>query len=106
VKPKVKTALFNILTKSIYPANPRLMRNDSKAADQVWRISNQAIDAHNLRMKKREQDGLARDYGDEFEARVRYGQLNQLSRETVRKNIRELWAEEIFSDCFCFIDKL
>jgi hypothetical protein len=100
-KHEVMEQLLFVLSQKIYPIQPALIRNDTKAArivaNYVSTISQLNVnwwDAKSGRRSRLQNETLASSWKTET--------LKSLSDETIRKYIAELWREDAFADLISF----
>lgn len=86
----VEFSLRSLLVKRIYPADVRLVRNDSKTANLVHDYVNSIADQVN---SERDTSEMKLSKAQELMFTIR--PLVGLSESTIRKYIAELWLDEI-----------
>lgn len=98
----VKEVLAKILIHDIYRFDSNLVRNDSKTAQLVKSFSKHKADDYFAAVNRSAKLGGRIDRQTTFEFEEKHGRLYNLSEETLRKYIRELWQNQVFSNYLRF----
>ena len=100
-KHEVMEQLLFVLSQKIYPTQPALIRNDTKAARIVANYVN-TISQLNVNWWKAKSGSRSRLQNETLVSSLKTETLKSLSDETIRKYIAELWREDAFADLISF----